>query len=156
MRLMERVPSAELIGVSKLPGYKLTFHKRSVDGSGKCNMYETGSDEVFGAVYRLLPEQKADLDSFEGKGSGYIDNQIRVSVAGTEYSCFTYLAQQSHITDDIVPYEWYKELVLLGAKYLGLPASYIESIDQVESKPDDKISRVQEKQLLINRIINYR
>ena len=97
MRLMERVPSAELVGVAKHPNHVLTFHKKSNDGSSKCNMFNSGSGLIFGAIYKLNPEHKNELDRFEGKGYGYIDNQITLEHNETEYSCFTYLAQQSHI-----------------------------------------------------------
>jgi len=74
MRLMERVPSAELIGVATHPSHRLTFHKKSNDGSSKCNMYNSGSetDLIYGAIYKLKPEHKDELDRFEGKGCGYI------------------------------------------------------------------------------------
>lgn len=73
-RLMERVPSAEFIGVATHPSHRLTFHKKSNDGSSKCNMYNSGSetDLIYGAIYKLKPEHKDELDRFEGKGCGYI------------------------------------------------------------------------------------
>lgn len=69
VRLMKRVPSAELVGVIKHSCHRLSFHKKSNDGSGKCNMLETGadSDHVYGAIYKLKPEHKKDLDKYEGK-----------------------------------------------------------------------------------------
>lgn len=158
MRLMERVPSVELIGIAKHSGYRLTFHKKSNDGSSKCNMFESSSedDEIIGAIYKLNPNHKNDLDGFEGKGCGYIDNQIMLSHGGSEYTCFTYLAQQSHIVSDLKPYHWYKALVVLGAKYLCFPSEYISSIETVESIEDPDTKRRREKKLLIERIINYR
>ena len=61
MRLMERVPSAELVGVAKHPNHALTFHKRSNDGSSKCNMFNSESDLIYGAIYKLKPEHKNEL-----------------------------------------------------------------------------------------------
>ena len=70
VRLMERVPSAEFVGVIKQPRYRLAFHKKSRDGSGKCNILESDSelDQVFGVIYQLNPLHKNDLDRFEGNG----------------------------------------------------------------------------------------
>jgi len=156
MRLIERVPSAELIGVAKHHNYALTFHKKSNDGSGKCNMFNSESSLVYGAIYKLDPNHKNELDRFEGKGYGYIDNQITLEHNENEYTCFTYLAQQSHIFDNLKPYHWYKRLVVLGAQYLQFPDTYISSIEAVESIEDPDESRRKEKDELIERIINYR
>ena len=158
MRLLERIPSANLISVVELKNYRLTFHKKSTDGSAKCNLLETGesSDSVHGVIYEIKPEHKEKLDGFEGKGQGYTDNQIRFQVQEQEYNCFTYLAQQSHIVDSLKPYHWYKEMVILGAKYLKFPDSYVSSIELVESWGDQNEKRRNEKEVLLQAIRNYR
>ncbi len=156
MRIMERVPSAELLGVAKHGNYELKFHKRSNDGSSKCNMFSSESGLVYGAIYKLKPEHKNELDRFEGKGYGYIDKQITIVHNENEYTCFTYIAQQSHIVDNLKPYHWYKQLVVLGAQYLQFPDTYISSIKEVPSIEDPDESRRREKDELIERIINYR
>jgi hypothetical protein len=53
VRLIERVPSANLVGVIGLSKHRLAFQKRSKDGSSKCNLFQTGSasDLVYGAIY---------------------------------------------------------------------------------------------------------
>ena len=158
MRLMERVPSAELVGVAEHSNHKLTFHKKSTDDSSKCNMFNSAneSDLIYGAIYKLKPEHKNELDGFEGKGYGYLDNQIMLKHNGNEYCCFTYLAQQSHMVDNLKPYHWYKQLVILGAQYLELPEWYISSIEEIDSMEDPDQSRKREKEELIERIIDYR
>jgi len=156
MRLIERVPSADLIGVAKHPNHKLTFHKKSNDGSSKCNMFNSESDLIYGAIYKLNTEHKNDLDRFEGKGYGYLDSQITLDYNGNEYTCFTYLAQQSHIVSNLKPYHWYKELVILGAQYLEFPGPYISSIKAVDSIQDSDSKRRKEKEILVENIISYR
>lgn len=156
VRLIERVPSARLIGVATLAGYRLVFHKKSHDGSSKCNMFETNSaaDVVYGAIYEIAPEHKGDLDRFEGNGFGYTDNPIKLSHQAQEYLCFTYLAQPSHIVEDLKPYHWYKDLVLLGAKHLGFPDTYVASIDCVESAEDQDHTRRLEIEVLLEKMLN--
>jgi len=158
MRLMQRVPSAELIGVTEHPNHKLTFHKKSNDDSSKCNMFNSGneSDLIYGAIYKLDHEHKTELDKFEGRGYGYIDNKITLLHDGNGYTCFTYLAQQSHIVDNLKPYHWYKKLVILGAQYLEFPGSYISSIDEVESVEDPDSKRRKQNEELVESIIEYR
>lgn len=155
MRLVERVPSAELLGVATHPGRRLAFHKRSDDGSGKCNMFDSGSesDQVLGAIYSMDPDHKNGLDRFEGNGYEYTENQIVRGHDGKEYACFTYLARQSHIVDRLKPYHWYKALVVLGAKYLEFPEAYISLIDAVPSIEDPDPERRKGHELLIQRIL---
>jgi len=158
MRLMERVPSASLVGVIELSKHSLSFHKKSIDGSSKCNLLHTDSetDFVHGAIYEVDPKHKSELDRFEAKGYGYIDIQIKLQHQGREYTCFTYVAQQSHIVDNLKPYHWYKKLVVLGARYLQCPDSYVLSIESVESVEDTYEKRKEEMDTLIETIVNCR
>lgn len=157
-RLLERVPAAELVGVSEIRKHRLAFHKQSHDGSGKCNLHHTGSesDMVLGAIYRFPGEHKTTLDRFEGNGSGYIDNPVVLEHRGREHDCFTYFAQHTHIADHVKPYHWYKQLVVLGARYLGFPRSYISAIEAVDSVQDSRHERRREMEALIGRIHDYR
>ena len=94
---------------------------------------------------------KPVLDSF--KGNGYHDSQLMVELCGKEYSCFTYLAQFSHIVDDEKSYHWYKDLVVLGARYLGFPEAYVCSIELTESIEDPDKTREMQCHGLIQRIL---
>jgi gamma-glutamylcyclotransferase (GGCT)/AIG2-like uncharacterized protein YtfP len=158
VRLSERVPSARLITPASLSNYKLCFHKKSKDGSGKCNIVTSDEkkEQVFGAIYQLDAKHKARLDQFESKGSGYIDKQIAINHEGQTYACFSYFAQESHIVETLQPYHWYKKLVLLGAGYLKFPKNYLESIKRVASINDPDDARNQLNNRLIESILNYR
>ena len=157
VRLRERVPSAQLVGVIELNQHRLAFHKKGRDESSKCNLVHTGeeSDGVYGAIYQIDSAHKYALDSSEGKGYGYIDRQIMLQYQEQNYNCFTYFAQQSHIVEKLKPFHWYKQLVLLGARYLNFSDSYLFSIESIESveDPDEKRSKKYER--LIEKISNY-
>ena len=157
VRLGERVPSANLLGVSELGKYRLVFHKKGQDGSSKCNLVQTGGecDQVYGAIYQLEQKHKNALDRIEGKGYGYIDQQIMLQYQGQEYKCFTYFAQHSHIVEKLKPYHWYKQLVVLGARYLHFPNSYVMAIESIESVEDPDQKNRKEGESLIQKIINY-
>ena len=157
VRLTERVPSAKFVGTVELAHHDLAFHKKSNDGSAKCNLLHTGaeSDRVHGAMYTLDHEHKALLDRYEGKGSGYMDSPLKVQYQGQSCSCFTYLAQPSHIADHLQPYHWYKKLVLLGAQYLRFPHSYIAAIESVKSIDDPDESRRKEHDVLIKKMQRF-
>jgi len=138
LRLGERVPSARLIGTVRLPGCRLMFHKRGGDSSGKCNLYRTVNvdDHVHGALYEMAAAHKSVLDRIEGVGCGYRDQPLRLTCRGRRYTCFTYMAEPTHIDDDLKPYHWYKALVVHGAEYLGLPEDYIAGLHAVDALED--------------------
>lgn len=158
VRLLERVLSAQWVGRTELSQHRLAFQKRGRDGSSKCNLVCTGeeSDGVYGAIYQIDSAHKQALDCFEGNGNGYHDSQLTVELHGKEYSCFTYFAQQSYIENDLMPYHWYKDLVVLGAKHLQFPEVYVRSIELIESVEDPDETRREHQNLLIEKIVNFR
>ncbi len=130
------VPSATPYRVAKLKHHELKFHKRSKDGSAKCDAFKTGNrkDVVHGVVYEIDEKEKQNLDNKEGLGYGYNEKEVVVeSDQGTVTAC-TYVADSDYIDDTLKPYPGYKQLVLEGARQHGLPKSYIEeNIVQVEA-----------------------
>jgi gamma-glutamylcyclotransferase (GGCT)/AIG2-like uncharacterized protein YtfP len=157
-RLAERVPSARLVGTVRLAGCRLMFHKRGGDLSGKCNIYRTANtdDHVHGALYEMAAAHKSDLDRFEGVSCGYRHLPMQLICMGRSYSCFTYIAESTHIDDDLRPYHWYKALVVLGAEYLGLPGGYIAGLHAVDALEDPDRERRAEHEALIARMQSRR
>lgn len=79
-RLRCRVPSAKPLFVSPLYGYRLRFHKRSSDRSGKADAEFTGNqaDVVWGVVFEIDGHEKSNLDQAEGLGRGYDEKEINL------------------------------------------------------------------------------
>ena len=154
LRLTARVPSARVIGVVEMPGYLLAFHKRSIDGSGKCLMYtEQGQHQkMYGALYEFDAKEKEALDKAEGKGSGYCEQLVQFPLNGETYTPYVYVAQSTHIDPTLAPYDWYKSLVIAGARYHGFPTEYIASVEAISSKPDLNAKRKQENEDLLRQI----
>lgn len=154
LRLRQRVPSAHLLGCVTLQGYRLAFHKLGMDGSAKCDMVGCGSHEarVHAAVYTIDAVHKPWLDRYEDRGRGYVDATLAVEFNGVEIDCLVYLAQASHIRPDIAPFDWYRQLVLMGARHLNFPADYIEQITQVDTNPDPDPHRSHTHQALLQQI----
>jgi len=144
IRLAERAPSVCLVDVCQLPGYKIRFHKRSRDGSGKCNAFFTGRprDRLFGAVYEIGAADKETLDRHEGLGQGYEIKTLKAEVSGMEREVFMYVAEEDYINDSLRPYSWYKEYVSLGARRHAFPIDYLNQIESIESVEDMEQSRV--------------
>lgn len=137
-RLAARVPSAAFDSVARLEGHVMKFRKRSnVDGSAKCDIVETSNenDTVWGVVFEIDPGEKPGLDRAEGLGNGYEEKAVELTApSGNRVRAFTYYATE--IDESLVPYTWYTEHVLTGARENRLPADYIASIEQVESIQD--------------------
>ncbi len=133
-RLKARTRSATSIVVASLAGHDLRFHKKSKDGSGKCDAFHTGDEahELMGVLYELSRSEIDVLDEIEGVGVGYEKKEVTVlSVeCGGERKAFTYYA--THIDAALKPFCWYKTHVVMGAKEHGLPLDYMDRIGRVD------------------------
>jgi hypothetical protein len=137
LRLTERISSAQLVATSFLPDWSLHFHKRSKDGSGKCNIL-SGSDGIHIAIFDISAEDKLTLDNIEGLGLGYSETLLNVPGIG---DCVSYSADESHIDDSLDLYDWYKELVLIGARAHGFPDDYLNRISSFPARQDPDPNR---------------
>lgn len=140
--------SSRLLGTARIAQLGLHFHKRSTDTSGKCNIAAPGTG-VFVAVYELSSTDKAVLDNIEGVGHGYVDHVIQIPDFG---ECRTYISADSHVDESIQPFDWYRELVVLGCSYLEFPETYIASIAAIDSISDPDSARREQNEDLIERI----
>ncbi len=141
-RLFARVGKAGQLGCAHLPGYRLTFSKRSNDGSGKCTLVsEDAGGGVWGAVFELTLKQKLALDGFEG--TGYAVEDVVLSFSRKKLEAFTYVGRRYKLDHSSRPYTWYKSLVLAGAAQAGLPEHYIAAIESVSAVEDDDHGRAQ-------------
>jgi gamma-glutamylcyclotransferase (GGCT)/AIG2-like uncharacterized protein YtfP len=153
-RLQQRVASSQLLGTTTLTGYELTFTKRGQDFSGKGHIQPATQDsQVHGAVYQLAAEHIADLDRFEG--AGYEQTVFDLAVGGETHPCFAYVGLVTHLDENLLPFHWYKSLILLGAEFHGFPAHYIQTIQQTPSTEDPDLQRSQLHKRLIADIENY-
>ena len=119
-----------------------------MDSSGKCNIVNSGTG-VYVAVFEMDERGKQLLDDIEGLGKGYDDATMEVPEFG---SCFSYLGATSHIDNGLKPYDWYKEMVLLGCRKLNITGHYVSLIDAVKSIRDPVAKRSREQWSIVNRL----
>ncbi|HEY2034448.1 MAG TPA: gamma-glutamylcyclotransferase family protein [Rhizomicrobium sp.] len=127
-RLRSRVGECKSLGAATLPAHQLRFHKRSIDGTAKCNAHFTGdkSDRVIGVLFEVSRERKPDLDKAEGLGNGYHEQVIEVMLVDqSTQKALAYIADDTHIDDQLKPTTEYHGYVERGAKEHGLPEDYI-------------------------------
>ena len=137
-RLKERVPSAERIGMFTLFEHSLRFHKWSEnDGSAKCDALFTGNpdDYIIGALFEIPGHEKGALDQAEGLGFGYQEKRVTVTDAeGHSLEAFTYYA--TNTDPSLLPYSWYLDHVIYGAREIGVPADYLDAVSATKSRED--------------------
>lgn len=145
-RIKHRIESATVISTAHLHEHSLRFHKKSVDGSAKCDIEHTkcADDIVFGVVFEILASEKYLLDRYEGLGNGYDEKHVSIFLPhGEAIEAVTYIA--THIDAALRPYHWYKEHVLRGAREHALPVEHIAAIEDITSIPDpDQVNHIAE------------
>lgn len=151
LRLKARTPSCQALAPSRLSGYRLYFHKRGQDGSGKCNAVYTGNadDCVHGVVYTLSAAEKQRLDHVEGLGRGYDEATLELKIGDNAHRIFLYLADPNYIDDTLKPFDWYKAFVIEGCRIHRLPRRYVEEIRRVETISDPDSIRANENRRLL-------
>lgn len=156
LRLRERVPSARPAGVVQLPAMALRFHKRSDDGSGKCDLIRADPSALsFAAIYTLDAAEKPLLDVVEGLGAGYELSWIDCRLDGRNCRAFAYAASRSHVDPQLRPYAWYRELVLAGARFHCLPEDYVAAIAAIDCAADPDSQRHAQHQALLSRMARF-
>lgn len=140
-RLGARIPSSQLLGVAEISGYQLLFHKRGADLSAKCNAFYSGDPEhlLLGALFSMEAHEKPMLDEIEG--AGYVVSDVIVQHKGEELRAFMYVAEQDYIDNTLVPYQWYRDFVYLGAEFLCFPDQYVRALIDVDAIDDPDAER---------------
>ncbi len=130
-RLRQRVPSARALGLAVLRAHELKWHKVANDGSGKCDIVTTADSSrlVYGVVYEIPLAEKHRLDRAEGLGFGYEEQTKTVDLAGQLVAVQAYVA--TRIDPVLLPYVWYRALVVAGAMEHNVPSAYIDGLRRV-------------------------
>lgn len=133
-RMLERVDSATIAGPARLPDHRLTVDKVSTDGSGKANLSPQSDAVVWGVLYEI---DRAHWPSLDGVEVRYERVRIEVVVADRPHvSAQTYV---STATDPaLVAYDWYKRLMVEGARHHGLPGEWIAALEALPAVPDPR------------------
>jgi gamma-glutamylcyclotransferase (GGCT)/AIG2-like uncharacterized protein YtfP len=131
-RMTERVPSARIVAAARADGRRLSLGKQGRDGSGKATLIDSPEAFVWGVVYAIDPRDWRRLDRFE---HGY----ARVSVLVTwererHVAATTYVAPEA--APDPTAFDWYKRLIVDGAREHGLPAAYVAELERLPERHD--------------------
>jgi gamma-glutamylcyclotransferase len=143
-RLRQRCPTAVPVGTARVTGYAIAFHKRSNrDASGKATLHPAPEAMVHGVLFAIDDADRDALDAAEGVGNGYARlDDFAVTRDGATRTVTTYIATDSHIDADLTPFDWYRALIVAGARQHALPTDYVARLDEVRAVSDDDAARV--------------
>ena len=147
-----RVSSAIPMTTGDVRRRKLVFHKRSVDGSAKADAAhsDVSTDCVWGVVYRIDRGQKPVLDAHEFLGVGY--DELQVDVVANDrllrdppiqsiVKAWMYVARHESIDSTLLPYRWYLDFIVRGARQHRLPADHVACLKNVSAIVDPNEGR---------------
>jgi hypothetical protein len=140
-RLRERTPTARVVGPSVLERHGLRWHNSGADGSGKCDVVacHDAQSRVLGVVYEIHARDKPRLDAAESLGVCYGERVADVLLADRTLQASLYYGLKTDPT--LVPYDWYKALVLAGAREHGFDLHYVADMQCVPCKVDSDSTR---------------
>jgi gamma-glutamylcyclotransferase (GGCT)/AIG2-like uncharacterized protein YtfP len=140
-RLQMHCPSARLVTIAELFGYRLAFSRESTNWRGGVADVRSSTDAaVWGGLWLIDPAESHALDEQEGlfrEPPAY--QRIRVDVvtpAGDTVSCRSYQVVDPD-DEGFLPSPAYKETLLRGAGALGLPVAYVALLDALEDNGQD-------------------
>ncbi len=122
---------AEAVYPAQLPGHRLVCNKLGGDGSGKANLVAGPSAVVWGVLYEF---ERSAWDALDRSEEGYERVLVEVVVAEGVVPAWTYVALR--LTLDPIPFEWYKRLLVDGARQHGLPSHYVAGLERISARPD--------------------
>lgn len=159
-QLQAIVPNASVMGVAKIRGYKLFFHSKGHDDpSGKCNIIPVRdlSCEVMGVLYEIAPAERHLLDRCEHLGYGIQETTLKVSPLNDDNDnpdqfAFTYIANKENVFEDLIPFSWYKDLIISGAREHHLPEDYIKHLENMACMQDPNAYRANKQKRFLESI----
>ncbi len=136
-RMQERCSSARFLFKAKLNGYRLVFARYSTtDCSGSADIIYNPPAAVWGVVYHIHDDQRAELDAAEGVDVGcrkqFTVNADRDGKRSQRLKALAYVVVDKE-DPHLKPSAAYKQLMVDGAIHWGLPADYIAQLEAIES-----------------------
>jgi hypothetical protein len=155
-RLRERCPDARPVGAAIARGHVLSFSKRSKDGSGKATLLtlaDGARQEAHGVLFKIPSAQRRKLDKAEDHNKGYRRNDefVVVMTSGRKIAASTYLALPEARDEALLPYDWYRALIVAGALEHELPEPYVAALRNADVIADPDVKRREKNLLLLQR-----
>lgn len=128
-----RCPSALMVCVAVLTGYRLVFNRSgSYRPGGVANIEPHQSERVYGVVWKLAEAELQGLDQAEDPGAYYREALRVFSLDGRPYDCHAYLA----IADQgDMPDQHYLNALIQAGRGVDLPPEYLARLQARTPQP---------------------
>lgn len=129
--LKKHCPSASFICKAMIPNWEVQFNYYSTNYKGGVTGIEPATGKlVRGAVYEIPPDEMEHLDTIEGipEGIYYRHPILVVSEAGEPMLAHVYRTMNPR--GPFKPTALYLKFMIEGARALGLPGEYIETLQR--------------------------
>ncbi len=132
-QIQERCPSALLLGVASLIGYRLAFTIYSPARLCGCaDIVPTPGAVVFGLLYEMTKDDMSALDTFEGHPEHYRRTMVTVQDANMqEHTAFSYDVVTKQ--EGLLPSRHYLGLLRDAAKEYEFPEEYQTALQEQET-----------------------
>ncbi|WP_229247641.1 gamma-glutamylcyclotransferase family protein [Desulfosporosinus shakirovi] len=138
-QMKQRCSSPKVLGVARLPGYKVEFYGYSAvwDGAQETVVPELQS-EVWGVLYELQVFDWESLDVYEDarlNGTGaYFHYPVKV-VDMKQETINAIIYKKDILKEAKLPSTEYLDFIVQGGKEQGLPTEYLTLLQNRETKP---------------------
>ena len=106
----------------------------------------------YGVLYEVAEADGERLDRVEGVHTGgYLRRAVQLRLSdGRTTEEMTYVAGDEYVDATRLPFDWYRDLVVAGAIEHGLPAGYVEELEQVPAASDPDVARATRARRLLD------
>lgn len=136
-----------------LYGYKMSFSKRTTNGSGRATILPAlQEDFVEGILYEINVKDITRLDKPERYPVHYSRIEVSVSAdSGQSVKAITYMANPEQIQEDLKPMQGYLETLLTAKDFLS--ADYYNRIANTEFIPQEKRKSISGDEIYTEKLI---
>ncbi|BBB90155.1 MAG TPA: gamma-glutamylcyclotransferase [Methylomusa anaerophila] len=138
-QMRQRCPRHRVVGIARLPGYRLGFYGHSTKWDGGVEtIIPQPQSEVWGVLYQLDAFEWRQLDSYQdakdnGRGEYF---HFPVEVMDEEQSVRTAITYKKDMLDKAErPSTEYLGIIVQGAQEHGLPANYVAELRHIPTRP---------------------
>lgn len=137
-QMKQRCSSAKVIGIARLPGYKVEFYGYSANWDGaQETVVPDPQSEVWGVLYELQVFDWDALDGYQDARSDGLGQYFHypVEVIDREQGMIKAIIYKKNILNEAKPPSAeYLDFIMQGAKEQGLPEEYLTLLQTKETK----------------------